>query len=356
MSKPYPPFKFSNYWRVGIALAVSVLLHFVVFSGVDWHWPQSEAEESVIETRLVSLPAPRPPPRAKPATKIADNKLVDKTPSVKKAAPLEPPPVAPETTADAPPAPVPAASDEMASAEPDAATDSSPNAQSPEATVASEPPADMPKAPSHVDMDYELSRGSGGKIGNVHVVYSKEQDGSYQLRSESKAQGVAALFVSGALVQTSTGVVNEGGLQPAHFAYEFGTSSDKRQYADFDWVGKQLTMRTAKGDKTEALPAGTQDQLSFMYQYMFVPPLVHMQLAVTNGKKLSHYSYTFEGEETVSTKLGELHTLHIAKSGAGEEKTELWLATDYHYLPIKIRKTEKDGKLYEQIVTRLSTE
>jgi len=90
---------------------------------------------------------------------------------------------------------------------------------------------------------------------------------------------------------------------------------------------------------------------------MFEPPLVKVRLAVTNGKKLSQYTYSFEGESTLSTKIGDMRTLHIAKSsGEGEEKTELWLAPDYHYLPVKIRKTEKDGKLYEQIVTRLSTE
>jgi hypothetical protein len=90
---------------------------------------------------------------------------------------------------------------------------------------------------------------------------------------------------------------------------------------------------------------------------MFVPPLTQMEVSMTNGKKLSHYVYTFEGEESVNTKLGDLRSLHIAKSkGESEEKTELWLAIDYHYLPIKIRMTEKGGKLYEQTVTRLSTE
>lgn len=339
-------------------MALSVLLHLLVFSGVDWHWPQSEAEESVIETRLVSLPA-----ATKAVDKPATKKPAQQRP-VKKAVPVEPLPT-PEASADIPPAEAtasesaPTDSSQVASAEPDAAAQQVAETSPPEATSElPELPADMPKAPSYVDMEYALSRGGdSGNIGNVHVTYNKERDGSYQLRSESKAQGLATLFVSGTLVQTSNGVVNEHGLQPTHFAYEFGSREDKRQYADFDWAAGQLTMRSAKGDKTEALPAGTQDQLSFMYQYMFVPPLVHMQLAVTNGKKLSHYSYTFEGEETVSTKLGELHTLHIAKSsGAGEEKTELWLATDHHYLPIKIRKTEKDGKLYEQIVTRLSTE
>jgi len=82
-----------------------------------------------------------------------------------------------------------------------------------------------------------------------------------------------------------------------------------------------------------------------------------MQLAITNGKKLRVYDYQFEGEETLETKAGKLRSWHIGRSsGKGEEKIELWLAVDYHYLPVKISNTEEDGTLTERIVTRLQFE
>ena len=38
----------------------------------------------------------------------------------------------------------------------------------------------------------------------------------------------------------------------------------------------------------------------------------------------------FEGEETLSTEMGDVRTLHIANVKAtSDEKTELWLAVDY---------------------------
>jgi len=102
---------------------------------------------------------------------------------------------------------------------------------------------------------------------------------------------------------------------------------------------------------------GTQDLLSFMYQFMFVPPLQTMQLSITNGRKLGVYDYSFEGEEIIATKMGNLNTIHILRSAdEGDEKTELWLALDYQYVPVKIRKTEKEGKVYELLVTSLKTE
>jgi hypothetical protein len=55
--------------------------------------------------------------------------------------------------------------------------------------------------------------------------------------------------------------------------------------------------------------------------------------------------------------MGALRTWHIAKSAAdGDEKTELWLAVDYRYLPVKIRQTDKDGTVTEQIATRFLLE
>lgn len=331
----------AGFWRAAIALLLSLLLHLLVVGASGWHWPEAETPEMVIETRLMALPVPvknvtpvARPPKAKPAP------VVQEAPAPEVAE--SPTPQAGTDTTDD----VPATQDVEAVPQ-----DAIPIAED-------QPEVYKPKPPSYVDMDYDLSRGGdSGRIGVVHVLYNKQRDGSYKLRSETKAQGLAALFVSGELIQTSSGMVTEHGLQPAHFAYEFGNNSDKHQYADFDWTAGQLTMHTSKGDKTVPLPGNAQDLLSFMYQYMFVPPLLEMELSVTNGKKLSHYVYTFEGEESVNTGLGDLRSLHIVKkNGESEEKTELWLAIDHHYLPIKIRKTEKDGKSYEQLVTRLSTE
>ena len=71
----------------------------------------------------------------------------------------------------------------------------------------------------------------------------------------------------------------------------------------------------------------------------------------------SVYAYAFVGEETLKTGLGDIRTFHIGKSGNdGEEKTELWLAPDYHFLPVVIRQTDKDGTVNEQVVNHIKAE
>jgi hypothetical protein len=189
----------------------------------------------------------------------------------------------------------------------------------------------------------------------MHNSYKVLPDGSYVLKSEVGAKGLASLFL-GKLKQQSEGMVTEQGLRPSSYFYQYGDNEDKMQRASFNWQAGELTMQNGKKTKTAPLVEGTQDLLSFMYQFMFVPPLEQMQLSIASGKKLGIYDYGFEGEETLSTKMGELRTIHIFRSrGDGDEKTELWLAVDYHYLPVKVRQTEKDGSVIEQIATRIST-
>ena len=204
-------------------------------------------------------------------------------------------------------------------------------------------------------IDYQIVR-KGGVAAQEHHEYQARDDGSYTLTSLVEAKGLLALALSD-LVQKSQGQVTAQGLRPASYLYQYGKNPDKAQKATFDWQGKTLLMEAGKSRQQVELLAGTQDLMSFMYQFMFAPPLQEMHLVLTNGKKLKVYNYNFEGEETLQSKMGPLQTLRIGKSNSdGEEKTEIWLAADYHYLPVKISKTEKDGTVTERIATHLLVE
>jgi len=69
------------------------------------------------------------------------------------------------------------------------------------------------------------------------------------------------------------------------------------------------------------------------------------------------YNYQFISEEVIATKFGQINTYHITKSsGDAEEKTDVWLAEDYRFIPIKILKITKDGSGFEFIATRIDTD
>ncbi len=341
-----------SYKRLGIALVVSALIHAWMFGDLDLSLPVFKKEMHEIEARLQmpkvvakSVEEPRPE-----VTKAEQEKPVEnlKTPEPQKKVELaEAPPVI-----EPPPLPVEPVVEELL----------------PEPPVEVPPPVDDVSQPAdkglvinenayqYVETYFDVHTKIDGPVeGKAKSVFNLIDGGRYQLNFLVQAEGLTALFLPD-LLQTSEGLLTKTGLQPLNYLYQFGNKADKNRNAVFDWQGKTLELTTSKGLKTEPLLEGTQDMLSFMYQFMYVAPLEEMQLNITNGKKLREYHYVFEGEENVNSQLGEVRTIHIAHTGIdSEEKTELWLAIDYQYIPVKIRKSEKEGKVYEFVATRVVT-
>lgn len=341
------------------AVVVSLLLHAAFLS--DWmpdFLTQESDQHQILEARLITPPAtpPRPAEAPKPRTKKSAKK-----PATKPDKPAAP---APEKSQQPINAVAPDAEVSQSATVADRATDSPQqsgngrdgNTGSTDEGIITEADTDNITPYRSAETEFEVRRGrSTSAAGVARIRFVIHDDGSYQIESQTEAIGLASLFF-GHLVQKSTGKVTESGLKPDFYLYQYGKDAKNQQTANFDWNEKTLRMHYAKGDSTAPLEAGTQDFLSFMYQFMFTPPLNSMQINMTNGKRLRSYYYSFEGEEVISTKLGDLNTIHLLKSSDSEEKTEIWLATEYRYLPVKIRKTEKDGTVIEQIASKLKVE
>jgi len=331
---------FSQNKSLLIATLISLLLHTLFLSKFALTLPEINEDHQALEMRLVNLPATQKTTPApikekiqKPEPKVNQtNSEETRTTTTHDINPIA------EIPQNTPP--IKQANAELPAKEVLETSD----------VAALNNAENKPTPYKYVETEFEVFRGGDASAaGTTRSTFSIDKNGAYQINSTTEAKGLASLFFE-PLVQKSEGMVTENGLTPSFFSYEYG---NKTQTASFSWNDGILLLHTAKGDKTENLITGTQDLLSFMYQFMFKPPLEAMQITVTNGKNLRTYTYSFEGEETISTKLGELKTIHLLKTGSDVEKTELWLGLDYQYLPVKIRKTEKDGSTIEQTVIKI---
>ena len=363
------------YKRLGLALCVSALLHFFLVGKFYVLLPNHQPALHTIEARL-QLPKTltKPAKTAKPAAV-----LPEKTPPKPKKIVKTKPVIAPEAIKE------PRSAQEIfPTAEPLPIENVVPPAESPPKPILSEPLArsinsvdisdplptavDAPTLPADEDLvnaesafqfvetTFNVSTKIGGSPeGNATMTYNLLDGIHYQINSVARARGLAALVLS-ELVQTSEGVLTKTGLQPNKFTYNYGDKASKTRLATFDWQTKTVSMQTAKGIETDDLPIDAQDLLSFMYQFMYVPPLNKMHINIVNGKSLHTYDYSFEGEETTTLPIGEVKTVHIQHSNTDtEDKIDLWLAVDYQYLPVKILKIDKNGKIYEFTAINLKT-
>ena len=350
-----------SYKRLALALVASVALHIFLLGKLDLTLPSLKKEMHLIEARIqMPKAAVKPVETPVPVEETAPEPEPKAPAEAKPEAPPKPvlvPVPLPEPIVENP-APV------IAEAVPPPAPEPVPVITPPPENIEPEPepqPVDIglvinENAYQYVETDFDVRTAiDGSAVGKASITYNLTDGSHYQLKWLTEGRGLAALIFPD-LLQTSEGVLVKTGLQPSKYVYQFGNKADKTRTANFDWPNKIATLETAKGTQTVDLDEGTQDLLSFMYQFMYIAPLQTMQIPIATGKKLAIYDYSFEGEVNITSALGELKTMHIVHNGGdSDEKTELWLAIDYQYVPVKIRKIEKNGDVVEMVATRINT-
>lgn len=214
--------------------------------------------------------------------------------------------------------------------------------------------AATPPAPHTVTAGYDMFR-NGMQIAVMSETF-EAKDGGYRISRESEAVGLLALFIRQPLRVVSSGRLTDSGLQPQFFEGKRNDADPRRARADFDWRAELLTITRDGKTDTLKLPPATQDLLSTMYQFMFLEleKLQRFELSMTNGRKLDNFLYEIHRGVEIDTPLGRMKTLHLVKQHRPDESgTEIWLAPQYRYLPVKMLVLEEDGARYEQIITRL---
>ena len=208
--------------------------------------------------------------------------------------------------------------------------------------------------PQHISATYSFSR-NNQEMAQVIETF-KQGKGKYQIESVTSAVGVFRVLTGDKITVLSNGIISKKGLQPVHFEHHRGSREDRKIIADFDWKKQQATFRHDGNTETAPIPAGMQDRISLMYQFMFLPlKSASLKLDMSNGKKVTQYEYRLIGEEMLNTKAGTFQTIHLSRvRGPGDDGTEVWLAKDKFHIPVKVVVEEDKGGRMEQVLTQLS--
>ncbi|MBI4988195.1 MAG: DUF3108 domain-containing protein [Rhodocyclales bacterium] len=320
--------------RLLAALFLSLLVHLTVIGSPGWRLPFLDEPEpsGMLEARLA--PRPSPAPALKPST-------------TRPAAPKpRPPQPVPEERA-VPEVAAPAASSEPA----------------PAAALPSAPPAAPAPAPVELPWPHQgrirftVTRGEGEQttlVGQSTHTW-RHDDATYTLQTLTETVGLAALFRPAKVVQTSEGVLGEEGIVPREFRVErMGQTAERVR---FDRDAMKVTLFSGERVRREApLAAGSQDILSQIYQ-IGLTAAARVELMIATGKNYGRYAYEAVGEEKIATRFGELRTWHVKTPALpGEQGMDLWLASDYRNLPVRIRYLDRKGEVFEQNAVELEVD
>ena len=160
-------------------------------------------------------------------------------------------------------------------------------------------------------------------------------------------------FLLGARVQTSNGRLGTHGLEPIRF----GDKVRNEVAAHFDYEKNKVTF-SANTPDAPLLP-GAQDQLSVMLQMgsmLAAEPKRFTQASTLSfqavgPKSAESWVFTIGTLEKLGLPGGELSALRVWREPLGEydSRVEVWFAPDMDYLPVRIRLTQANGDVADQL-------
>jgi hypothetical protein len=159
-------------------------------------------------------------------------------------------------------------------------------------------------------------------------------------------------FLLGSRVQTSTGQLTPQGLEPTRF----GDKVKSEVAAHFEREKGKISFSANTPDVP--LLAGAQDQLSIFMQVAAMlagdptgfPPGSTLSFQAVGPRSADTWVFTMGASEHLTLPGGQLAAVHLWRDPSGEydPKTEIWLAPDLGYLPVRIRLTQRNGDFVDQ--------
>lgn len=200
--------------------------------------------------------------------------------------------------------------------------------------------------PPRLEIAYDVVR-NGSAVAEI-VAHFEQANGNYQLVETWRGRGLYSLL--GRAKRTSTGRLVSGGVEPLEFTDE--RSGRDTAHAAFDWKPKTVTLRYRGKTRTEAMFPGTQDRLSFILALAQAPAGSKTgDYHLVDGRGVSHHIYEFAGRDRVQTPVGEFDAIKVTR-GKDDERAEIWLATAFGGLPVRMLAIEK-GTRWDQVATRI---
>jgi hypothetical protein len=186
--------------------------------------------------------------------------------------------------------------------------------------------------------------------GTSTVDWSVADDGRYRVRLATTAIGMTVLELD------SQGNLRAFGLAPERY-----TETRARRgavAANFDWEGRRITFSARSHERP--LPDGVQDRISFQFQLMLLGQAqperfragAQTVLLMAGRDDVTAYRFRSAGRATTATGIGQLDTVRIERVAAGEAdaRVEVWLAPSLGWLPVRLRFTDRYGRVTESVL------
>jgi hypothetical protein len=179
----------------------------------------------------------------------------------------------------------------------------------------------------------------------VSTLELEKQTGTWKYRSHSEPRGIGRIVAERPKLE-STLRITDSGVQPLSYQADDGTSSTKRDvHVQFDWEHGRVTGVYEDTKVDMPITPGIQDDMSIQIALMndLLKGHTPEKLTLLDKNSVREYRYTRDGEETLTTPMGPVHTIIYRSQKSGSPRvTSYWCAPSLGYIPMRVEQKRDD--------------
>ncbi|MDL2283622.1 DUF3108 domain-containing protein [Oxalobacter sp. OttesenSCG-928-P03] len=212
----------------------------------------------------------------------------------------------------------------------------------------------MLSPPPSVELQYTVRvKITAMSIGGRSIIQWENKGNEYLIQTSARGNALGQVLES-----SSKGEIGSDALKPSLF-------KEKRIGKDETTVTfdrNHNTLLFSESDKTIPLEDNIQDRASIVWQLAsaaranpekFAPGST-FTLKVVGRNKIDLWDFTILDEETLQTALGDINTIHIRRQDKKGKTTEVWLAPDMHWYPLRLIFDDNRNFRLEQVIKNIA--
>lgn len=206
-------------------------------------------------------------------------------------------------------------------------------------TIAAAPTGSSGFLPESIKLTYEV-RLYETQLGNLVTKLNRNGD-TYEVRAETRAEGLAAILLGGTLREECRFSVSDSlEVKPRHYSMEKEGSDAYSHTARFVW--DDMKVKYDSGRSLDIPLAGyVIDNCTVPYAFAAADKITlkeYPYIHILGGEDLRHYEDIQVSRETVEVPAGEFETVRIDQQrvGAKDKKLSIWVAPAKQNIAVRI--------------------
>lgn len=187
--------------------------------------------------------------------------------------------------------------------------------------------------------------------GELVMTLSHDGDDGYRMTSLIQPSGLASRLVSAS--EQATGKLRNGAPRPLRYEHQMNGVKESHTRLVFDWQDAVLRAEHDGERATLPLEPRVMDPLSMNLLVMtdLSQGYIAEDYTLVDETELKTYRVRRDGEETLTTPLGDLATVRVSQNRQNSSRiTTFWLAPSLNYLPVQIAQQNKGKEILKMTI------